>query len=52
MTTYSDRSSALFAEGGAFQEIWRRDGMALMEMKDGEPVPTPRFTSAIPTASA
>ena len=40
MTTYSDRLSALFAEGDAFREIWRGDGMALMEMKDGKPVPT------------
>ena len=40
MTTYSDRLSALFAEAGAFRETWRRDGMALMEMKDGKPVPT------------
>ena len=40
MTTYSDRLSALFAEAGAFQEIWRGDGMALMEMVDGKPVPT------------
>jgi deferrochelatase/peroxidase EfeB len=40
MTTYSDRLTALFAEGDAFREIWRQDGMALMEMKDGQPVPT------------
>ena len=40
MTSYSDRLSALFAEGGAFREIWRQDGMALMEMQDGKPVPT------------
>jgi Dyp-type peroxidase family len=40
MSTYSDRLSALFAEGDAFREIWRQDGMALMEMKDGECVPT------------
>ncbi len=40
MTTYSDRLSALFAEAGAFREIWRGDGMALMEMVDGKPVPT------------
>ena len=40
MTSYSGRLVALFAEGGAFREIWRADGMALMEMKDGEPVPT------------
>ncbi len=40
MTRYSNRLVALFAEGGAFREIWRADGMALMEAKDGEPVPT------------
>jgi deferrochelatase/peroxidase EfeB len=40
MTSYSDRLSALFAEGGAFREIWRADGTALMEMQDGQPVPT------------
>ena len=44
MTTYSDRLSALFAEEGAFREIWRCDGMALTEMKDGKPV----FTSKVP----
>jgi deferrochelatase/peroxidase EfeB len=38
--SYSDKLSALFAEGDAFREIWRQDGMALMEMKDGQPVPT------------
>jgi deferrochelatase/peroxidase EfeB len=40
MTTYSDQLSALFAEGDAFREIWRGDGMALMEMKDGQSIPT------------
>jgi len=40
MKFYSDRLSALLAEGNAFHEIWRQDGMALMEMKDGQPVPT------------
>jgi len=40
MKSYSDKLSALFAEGGAFREIWRTDGMALMEMKDGKPIPT------------
>jgi deferrochelatase/peroxidase EfeB len=40
MTTYSDRLSALFAEGNAFREIWRTDGMALMEMVDGKLTPT------------
>lgn len=37
MTAYSARLSALFAEGDAFREIWRGDGMALVEMKDGQP---------------
>ena len=40
MTSYSDRLQALFAEGDAFREIWRQDGMALMEMQNGQPVPT------------
>jgi deferrochelatase/peroxidase EfeB len=40
MTTYSNRLSALFAERDAFREIWRGDGMALMEARDGKPVPT------------
>jgi deferrochelatase/peroxidase EfeB len=42
MTSYSDRLSALFAEGGAFREVWRTDGMALMEMQEGKLVPTTR----------
>ncbi len=40
MTTYSERLTALFADGGAFRETWRQDGMALMEVQDGKPVPT------------
>ena len=44
MKTYSDRLSALFADGNAFKEIWRTDGMALMEMVDGKPT----FTSKVP----
>jgi deferrochelatase/peroxidase EfeB len=40
MKSYSDRLSALLVEGDAFREVWRQDGMALMEMKDGLPVPT------------
>jgi len=40
LTNYSDRLSAVLAEGDAFQELWRKDGMALMEMQDGQPVPT------------
>ena len=35
MATYSDRLSALCAEGGAFREIWRCDGMAWMETVEG-----------------
>ena len=52
MTTYRDQLAALRDEGDAFREIWRQDGMALMEIKDGQPVPWQRFTSAIRTASA
>jgi len=40
MTAYSDRLCSLFAEGGAFREIWRADGMALMEVRGGEFIPT------------
>jgi hypothetical protein len=39
MTAYSDRLSALFAEGGAFQEIWQTDGNAWLQMVDGKPEP-------------
>jgi deferrochelatase/peroxidase EfeB len=40
MQLYSDRLTALFNETGAFREIWRHDGMALMDIQDGKPVPT------------
>ena len=40
MTSYSGRLSQLFSEGAAFQEIWHGDGLALMEMQNGKPVPT------------
>ena len=40
LKTYSERLSALVVEDRAFQEIWRYDGMALMEVRDGETVPT------------
>jgi deferrochelatase/peroxidase EfeB len=43
MKRYSDRLSALFAEGDAFQEIWRIDGMALTEIVDGKPVLTSKL---------
>ncbi len=46
LATYSDRLSILFKERDAFRELWRHDGMALMEIKDGEAenyfVPEPR----------
>jgi deferrochelatase/peroxidase EfeB len=40
MTSYSERLGALFSKRGGFREIWRADGMALMETKDGQSVPT------------
>jgi deferrochelatase/peroxidase EfeB len=40
MTAYSDRLVAHFAEGNAFRELWRHEGVALMGVKDGQPVPT------------
>ena len=40
MARYSDRMCSWFAEGSAFRELWRQDGMALMEMQNGQPVPT------------
>jgi deferrochelatase/peroxidase EfeB len=39
MSTYSDRLVALFADGNAFREIWRTDGVAWTEMIDGKPTP-------------
>jgi deferrochelatase/peroxidase EfeB len=42
MTVYSGILSGLFEEENAFQEIWRQDGMAIIEMVDGKPVPTAR----------
>ena len=40
MQSYSDKLCAWLAEGNAFREIWRQDGVVLMEMKDGQLVPT------------
>ena len=55
MKSYSDRLCAWFAEGNAFREIWRQDGMALMEMQDGQPVPTSKihfgYTDGISTTT-
>jgi deferrochelatase/peroxidase EfeB len=42
MKSYTDRLVPLFAEEKAFHEIWRTDGMALLEMQNGQPVPTAR----------
>lgn len=51
IATHSDRLSALFADGDAFHELWRGDGAALMEMQDGNLVPTTKvhfgYTDAI-----
>jgi deferrochelatase/peroxidase EfeB len=43
MKSYSDRMCAWFSEGNAFREIWRQDGMALMEIQNGQPVPTAKL---------
>jgi hypothetical protein len=43
MKSYSDRLCAWFAEGNAFREIWRQDGMALMGMQNGQPVFTAKL---------
>ena len=40
MTSYSETLCACFADGDAFREIWRHDGMALMETQDNQLVPT------------
>ena len=42
LEAYSDRLSALIIEDGAYQELWRGDGMALFEMQDGQSVPVPK----------
>jgi deferrochelatase/peroxidase EfeB len=44
MSAYSDRLSVLFAEGKAFREVWRIDGMAWTETVDGKPT----FCSKVP----
>jgi hypothetical protein len=46
------RLSDLFSEGGAFREMWRTDGQALMEMKNGHPVPTTKVHFGYAMASA
>ncbi len=53
MKAYSDRLSSWLAEGDAFREIWRQDGMALMEMENGQAVPSAKvhfgYTDGITT---
>ena len=53
MDRYSGRLCAWFAEGDAFEEMWRQDGMALMETVDGQAMPTTKvhfgYTDAITT---
>jgi deferrochelatase/peroxidase EfeB len=39
LAAYSARLFALFALDRAFQEIWRGDGMAIMQMQEGSPEP-------------
>ena len=42
MESYSARLQALFSEGGAFEQLWRVDGAAMIEIQDGKPVPVPK----------
>jgi len=42
METYTSRLVGLFSQGDGFREIWRQDGMALIEMQNGQPTPTAR----------
>jgi len=42
MQIYTNRLVALFSEGDGFREIWRQDGMALIEVVNGQPTPTAR----------
>jgi deferrochelatase/peroxidase EfeB len=42
METYSTRLTALFQEGGSFEQLWHIDGAVMMEMHDGKPVPVPK----------
>ena len=55
MASYSDRLRPGLPKANAFREIWRQDGMALMEMQDGQPVPTAKvhfgYTDGISTPS-
>jgi deferrochelatase/peroxidase EfeB len=41
--SYSDRLVELFASGGAFRELWRKDAAALIETINGVPTPTAKI---------
>ena len=53
LRAYHLRLKALFTRGNAFEELWRGDGMVLLEIQDGKPVPVPKthfgYTDAIST---
>jgi deferrochelatase/peroxidase EfeB len=40
LNSYSEKLSKLFIEEDAFEETWRQDGAAIIEMVDGKPTPT------------
>jgi deferrochelatase/peroxidase EfeB len=42
MRHYALRLTALFTQRGAFEQLWHGDGMALLEMQNGKPVPVPK----------
>ncbi|WP_291994093.1 peroxidase [Candidatus Accumulibacter sp. ACC003] len=42
LRSYALRLTALFEQGGAFEQLWHGDGMALLEIQDGKPVPVPK----------
>jgi deferrochelatase/peroxidase EfeB len=53
LRNYSTRLVSLFAKGSAFDQLWHGDGMVLLEVQDGKPVPVPKthfgYTDAIST---
>jgi deferrochelatase/peroxidase EfeB len=42
MRSYGIRLVSLFKHDDAFEELWHGDGMALLEMQNGKPVPVPK----------
>ncbi len=53
MDGYSEGLCAWFGQGDAFREMWRQDGMALLEVESGRPVPSAKvhfgYTDGIST---